>query len=324
MSNPAEAKRALEARLAEFVGKDTGPPSTGPDLVSEAMIRHWCEAMGDANPVYADADAARATVHGGIVAPPTMMQVWIMAGMAMARPGGAGRNRQNDLHALLTESGYPSVVATNCEQEYHRYLRPGEQVTATGVIEAISAEKVTALGSGYFIDTRTIFRVGDEEVGWMTFRVLKFKPNTVAAAAANGAGSGPAAPRRLRPTLGHDNRWWWEALEDGKLLIQKCKACGVLRHPPRPMCGECQSLEWETIESRGAGAVHSFVVIHHPQVPGYEYPLVCALIDLAEGTRFVSNVVGCDAKDVHVGMKVQARIEQVDDELKLPLFRPVK
>jgi uncharacterized OB-fold protein len=51
---------------------------------------------------------------------------------------------------------------------------------------------------------------------------------------------------------------------------------------------------------------------------------VCALIDLAEGTRFVSNVVGCDAKDVHVGMKVQARIEQVDDELKLPLFRPVK
>jgi uncharacterized OB-fold protein len=90
------------------------------------------------------------------------------------------------------------------------------------------------------------------------------------------------------------------------------------------MCGECRSLEWETVESRGAGSVHSFVVIHHPQVPGYEYPLVCALIDLTEGTRFVSNVVGCDPKDVHVGMKVQARIEQVDPELKLPVFRPVK
>jgi uncharacterized OB-fold protein/acyl dehydratase len=324
MSNPAEAKRALEARLAEFVGKDTGPKSVGPDLVNEPMIRHWCEAMGDRNPIYTDAAAARASAHGGIVAPPTMMQAWILAGMAMARPGGAERNRQNDLHALLTESGYPSVVATNCEQEYHRYLRPGEQVTATGVIEAISAEKATALGSGYFIDTRTIFRVGGEEVGWMTFRVLKFKPNARPAAASEDAAATPPAPRRLRPTLGHDNKWWWEALEDGKLLIQKCKACGALRHPPRPMCGECQSLEWETVESRGAGSVHSFVVIHHPQVPGYDYPLVCALIDLAEGTRFVSNVVGCDAKDVHVGMKVQARIEQVDPELKLPLFRPAK
>ena len=57
MSNPAEAKRALEARLAEFVGKDTGPPSVGPDLVNEAMIRHWCEAMGDRDPIYTDGAA---------------------------------------------------------------------------------------------------------------------------------------------------------------------------------------------------------------------------------------------------------------------------
>jgi uncharacterized OB-fold protein/acyl dehydratase len=325
LSNPAEAKRALEARLQEFVGQSTGPPTTGPDLVNEPMIRHWCEGLDDRNPIYTDPAAAKESVHGGIVAPPTMMQAWILRGMAMARPatGDEPADRQNDLHALLTESGYPSVVATNCEQEYHRYLEPGDQVKAATVIESISEEKATALGIGYFIDTRTTFTVGDEEVGWMTFRVLKFKPNQAPAASADEGSAAPMgqAPRRLRPTIGHDNRFWWDGLEEGKFLIQKCSSCGALRHPPRPMCGQCQSIEWETIESTMKGTVHSYVVIHHPPVPGYEYPLVCALIDLEEGIRFVSNVVDCAPGDVHVGMKVEGTIEPVDDEMKLPLFR---
>jgi len=324
LSNPAEAKRALESRLQEFVGQETGPPTTGPDLVNEAMIRHWCESMGDRNPIYTDPAAGKESVHGSLVAPPTMMQAWILRGMAMAQPatGDEPVDRQNDLHALLTESGYPSVVATNCEQEYHRYLKPGDEVKATTVIESVSEEKATALGIGYFIDTRTKFSVDGEEVGWMTFRVLKFKPNAPPAAAAD-AGAGPMsqAPRRLRPTIGHDNRFWWDGLEEGKFLIQKCSSCGALRHPPRPMCGQCQSIEWGTVESTMKGTVHSYVVIHHPPVPGYEYPLVCALIDLEEGIRFVSNVIDCAPGDVHVGMKVEGTIEQVDDEMKLPLFR---
>jgi uncharacterized OB-fold protein/acyl dehydratase len=327
MSNPAQAKAELESRLREFIGQQTGPPSTAPDPVNEAMIHHWCDAMGDALPVYRDPAAARDSVHGGVVAPPTMMQAWILRGMRMADAGAdeGSRDLQNRLHELLTESGYPSVVATNCEQEYHRYLRPGDRVEATTVIESISEQKATALGIGYFIDTRTTFRVDGEEVGWMTFRVLKFKPDAPPAAAADaGEDASPAAPRRLRPTLGHDNRWWWEAVAEGRFLIQRCKACGVLRHPPRPMCGECRSLEWDTVETSGAGTVHSFVVIHHPPVPGYEYPLVCALIDLEGGTRFVSNVIDCDPREVHIGMKVQASIEAVDDEMSLPLFRPVR
>jgi uncharacterized OB-fold protein len=90
------------------------------------------------------------------------------------------------------------------------------------------------------------------------------------------------------------------------------------------MCGECQSLKWESIRSTGAGAVHSYVIMHHPPIPGYDYPLPVALIDLEEGTRIVSNVIDCDLSDLHIGMRVQASIEQVDEELKLPLFRPVK
>jgi uncharacterized OB-fold protein/acyl dehydratase len=315
-------KSELEAKLRAFVGQETGPPHAGPDLVNEPMIRHWCEAMGDQLPVYVDPDAAAKSVHGGLVAPPTMLQAWSMRGMAMAVLDDLPQaDRQLDLHRLLTRAGYPSVVATNCEQEYRRYLRPGDQVVARTVVEAISDEKATALGVGYFIDTRTTFsdQHGDE-VGWMTFRVLKFKPNQPQAAATPTAA--PAKPRRLRPPLGHDNRWWWEGVAAGELRIQRCKACATLRHPPRPMCGRCQSIEWDWIVSKGAGSVYSYVVMHHPPIPGYDFPLPVALVELDEGTRLVANVVGCAPSAVHIGMRVEARIEDADDEMKLPFFHP--
>jgi uncharacterized OB-fold protein/acyl dehydratase len=317
-------KQELEAKLRAYVGRETGPPATGPDPVNEAMIRHWCEAMGDRNPVYTDRAAAEKSVHGGIVAPPTMLQAWSMRGMAMAEPMDPAKDQQLSLHALLTSAGYPSVVATNCEQGYARYLRPGDEVVSRTVIEAISDEKATGLGVGYFVDTRTTFtdQCG-EELGWMTFRVLKFKPNQPPAAAAS-ASAAPAKPRRLAPPLGHDNQWWWEGVAAGELRIQRCKDCGTLRHPPRPMCGKCQSIAWDWIVSKGAGTVYSFVVLHHPPVPGYDYPLPVALVDLDEGTRIVANVAGCAPGEIRIGMRVQARIEAADEQMKLPFFHPVE
>ena len=317
-------KRELEAKLRAFVGQPTGPPFMGPELVNEAMIHHWCDAMGDRNPVYRDADAAKRSAHGGVVAPPTMMQVWIMRGVDMAAPQATSTDGQIQLGRLLVEAGYPSVVATNCEQEYERYLRPGDQIVATTVFESISDEKTTGLGTGYFIDTRTTFRdQHGEQVGWMTFRILRFKPNAPPPAASAGTAV-PAKPRRLRPPLGHDNAWWWEGIEKGELRIQRCKSCGTLRHPPRPMCGRCQSIEWDWLLSKGAGSVYSYVVLHHPPIPGYDFPLPVALIELDEGTRLVANVIGCKPAEVHIGMRVQAHIESADDELSLPFFRPVE
>ncbi len=130
------------------------------------------------------------------------------------------------------------------------------------------------------------------------------------------------APRRMRPVLGKDNGWWWEKINEGQLVIQRCKQCGTLRHPPRPMCWKCHSLEWDHVVACGKGKVYSYVVVHRPKFPGYEYPLVVAVIELEEGTRIVSNIVGIDPKDVHSGMPVQVSIEKVDDQLTLPLFRP--
>jgi len=324
VSDPSASKPAFEARIQAYVGLDEGPPFTYPDAVNEAMIRHWCEAMGDANPAYLDPVAAKRSVHGGLVAPPTMLQTWDMRGFAMSDPSTI-RNKQRELHAVFDAEGYTGVVATDTEQEYARYLRPGDRITSRTRIESISEQKSTGLGVGYFIVTRTVFtdQTG-EEVGWLSFRVLKFRPKQAAAQPAAGAGGAPAKPRRIRSPRGHDNAWWWEACDAGQLLIQKCSECGVLRHPPRPMCGRCQSMRWEPLRASGRGTVHSYTVMHHPPIPGYEFPLPVGLIELEEGTRLVANLAGCRPEEIRIGMRVECSFEDVDESMKLPFFYPVK
>jgi uncharacterized OB-fold protein/acyl dehydratase len=317
------SKEELEKKLATFVGLEIGPPQQPLEPVNESMIFHWCEALGDNNSIYTDPEAAKNSVHGGIVAPPAMLQVWSMRGLEMYRGDGGPTDKQGELHALLSENGYSGVVATNCEQDYTRYLRPGDRISGHTVIESISEEKATALGIGYFINTRTTFAdQNGEEVGWMTFRVLKFKAEKKAQPATTDSGGAAEAPKRMRPVLGHDNKWWWDRINEGELPIQRCKECGTLRHPTRPMCWKCQSLEWDYVVASGKGTVYSFVVIHHPPFPGFEYPLTVAVIELEEGTRLVSNIVGIDHEDVKIGMPVKLSIENVDEEMKLPLFRP--
>lgn len=321
-----DKREELEKKTEAYVGLQIGPPEEGRDPVNVPMVRHWCEALGDRNPVYLDEEVAKASAHGGLIAPPTMLQAWILPGFEMAVPSEEARDKQRELHMIFDAYGYAGVVATNCEQAYHRNLVPGDRVKATTVIEAISDEKATGLGTGYFIDTRTTFHdQNDDEVGWMTFRVLKYIPQEKPADAGDaGAEAAPSVPTRIPPALGHDNEWWWEGLRAGELLIQRCGECGVLRHPPRPMCGECQSIEWDAVAARGPGTVYSYVVIHYPPVPGYEYPLVVAVVDMEEGTRFVSNVVDCDPAQVQVGMPVEASIETFAGDYRWPVFRPAK
>jgi uncharacterized protein len=299
-------------QLQAFEGRQVGPSSRAPEPVNTAMIRHWVEAVGDENPVYLDPDAAAASVHGEIIAPPVMLQAWTMQGLKRKRGEGSA---QDDLMRLLDSGGFTSVVATNCEQEYVRDLHPGDHLSVTSTIESVSPEKKTALGTGHFVTTRQTYTDDSGEVvATMQFRILKYSPAAKAAPATK--------PARPRPAITRDNAFWWEGVQAGKLLIQRCGGCGTLRHPPRPMCPRCQSLEWDTVEASGRGTVHSFVVSHYPQVPAFDYPLAIGLIELDEGTRLVSNVIDIDPADVHVGMPVEVVFQAVDDELTLPLFRP--
>jgi uncharacterized OB-fold protein len=320
------AKSVFESRIQEYVGRLEGPPYTCPDTVNEPMIRHWCEVMGDESPVYTDPVLAQNSAHRGIVAPPTMLQTWDMRGYPMHEPSQI-KNTQRELHRIFDEAGYTGVVATDTEQEFLRYLKPGDSVTSETRIESISDQKATALGLGYFIVTRTHFTDQNAEpVGWLSFRVLKFKPAQQAdTAAATDSPAQPGKPQRIRSPEGHDNGWWWEGFRNHKILIQKCSDCGELRHPCRPMCGACQSMQWESIEASGKGTIHSFTVIHYPPVPGYDYPLPVGLIDLEEGTRIVANIKGCEPGEIQIGMKVEGIVERVseDDSLMLPFFYKV-
>lgn len=324
MAISGREREAFEKKLEAYVGIDIGIEDKSRNPVNEAMIRQWCEAMGDTNPVYLDKASAEASTHGGIVAPPAMLQAWILGGVAMAGGEDDPADKQRELHRLFDAHGFTGVVATNTDQVYLRYLSPGDSLSARTQIESISEQKATGLGIGYFINTRTVFTdQNGEEVGSLTFRVLKFEAGEQAAAADDGGApaAAPGKPQRLKPALGHDNEWWWQHVEKGELAIQRCTGCGVLRHPPRPMCGECQSTDWDVVLSTGEGVINSYVVIRYPEVPGYTYPLVVAVVDLAEGTRYVGNVVDVDPEHVEIGMAVQAHIELVDDEMKLPVFR---
>jgi uncharacterized protein len=314
-------KTAFAARLKEFEGKEAGDPEHGADPVNQPMIRHWVEAVGDDNPVYTDPEAAARSVHGEIVAPPVMLQAWVMRGVR-PRPTDGG-NARDELMTLLDGAGFTSVVATNCEQEYHRYLHLGDHLSTTTIIESVSDEKATGLGVGHFVTTRVDYRTDDGElVATMRFRILKFKPGTGRSAAAEEE-EARERPLRPRPALTQDNAFWFEGARQHRLLIQRCNQCGTLRHPPRPMCSECRSYEWDVVDASGRGTVYSFVVNHYPQVPAFDYPLAVGLIELEEGTRLVANVIGVETSKIQVGMPVEVEWVDHDPGLSLPAFRPL-
>jgi len=329
-----------EAALQAFAGVSGGPGHQAPDPVNVPMIRHWVEAMGDDNPVYLDDAAAREAGFPSIVAPPSMLQAWIMRGLKVsreveaARAAGAptGDSPSDRVMTLLDEGGYTSVVATNCDQRYLRPLVPGDLLSVESVIESVSPQKTTGLGVGRFLTNRLDFTDQHGElVATMRFRILKFRPR-LPTGADDGTRTEPeeppapqktsGRPLRPRPALTQDNRFFFEGTRRGELLIQRCADCGTLRHPPRPACGTCRSFAWDTVRSSGRGTVYSFVVNHHPQVPAFDYPLTVALVELEEGTRLVANVAGFAPGEMVIGVPVRASFEAFDDELTLPVFRP--
>src|ERR1700756_4742104 len=277
----------IKEKVAEITAAVVATPRAARDPVNRPTINNWVEALGDRNPIYTAEAAARDAGHPGIVAPPAMIQVWTMFGLGGERPTD---DPMGPMMALFDGAGYVGVVATNCEQTYHRYLRPGEQVSISAELTDVIGPKRTALGGGYFINQRITWRVGDEDVAEMNWRIMKFRPKEE---------DKPAVPDDLdpdammRPAPSRDTAFFWEGVANHELRIQR-RRDGTLQHPPVPAIWQDKQAPIDYVVSSGRGAVFSFVVHHAPKVPGRSLPFVIALVELEEGGRMLGGLSEVD------------------------------
>lgn len=291
-------------RTNQIKARGNSSARQAPDPVNVPMIRQWAEAIGDTNPRWAPGPDTEA--------PPAMAQVWTMYGLNPERMPG---DPLPDTMQVLDDAGYTSVLGTNCDQTYTRTLRPGEVVSISTRLDEVVGPKATGVGEGYFITTQSTWTVGDEEVATMKFRVLKFKPGTGRPSVDKSKSS--------RPMINRDTAFFWEGTAIGELRIQKCNACGELRHPPGPVCPSCHTMDRGYVVASGKGRVHSFVVHHAPVVPGKKLPLTLVLVDLDEGVRMVGEVSGRPGGGtVAIGDPVMVWFDPIDDEVTLAKWRP--
>jgi hypothetical protein len=319
MREPVPTPQWLTA-LRSHVGAPAATPRTAPDPVNVPMIRRWCEAMGETSRLYRDQASAQRPNGQGVIAPPAMLEVW-----TMGRYRADGKRERGNLLGIdeLDAAGFTSVVATNLEQTYLRDLQPGDLLTEQVLLESVSDEKRTALGVGHFLDYS--YRFTDQHgalVGTMRFRILKFRAAAQSTARAAPAVAAPQRPPHPRPAITRDSAFFWDGLRERRLLLRKCARCAHLHHPPGPMCPRCHSMEWETQAASGRGTIHSFVIVHQPQLPGFDYPLPVALIDLEEGVRLVANLAGISAAQARIGLPVEVQFLEVEPGYILYAFGP--
>lgn len=296
----------LSSGIEQILGSGRSKPRVGRDPVNQPMIRHWVDALGDKNPIYVDEAAARAAGHPGVVAPPAMIQVWTMMGLGGERPADDPLGK---IMELFDGAGYVGVVATNCEQTYHRYLQPGEEVSVTAEVTDIVGPKSTGLGEGYFVTQKIRWWVNGGEdaecVADMIWRILKFLPKE------NGEPAPAEVPddldpsKMMRPSWSRDSAFFWEGIADHELRIQR-RPDGSLQHPPVPALWKDKTETTDYVVASGNGTVFSYVVHHAPKVPGRSLPFVIALVELEEGVRMLGELRGVDVAEVRIGMPVRA------------------
>jgi len=134
--------------------------------------------------------------------------------------------------------------------------------------------------------------------------------------------------RKPLPAITTEAKPFWDAAAQQKLVIQRCKECNAWVWTPRPSCNECGSEKVEWTPMSGKGEVYSFTVIR--QIAGRaasqafqnDIPYVVAWVDLDEGPRMITNIIGCPVEKVSLGMKVSVVFEQASKDVWLPKFKP--
>lgn len=147
----------------------------GLDEVCKPMIRHWCEVMEDTNPLYTDEAYAKASEYGGIIAPPTQVQVYTMNPLWPKTEREP--NEMEKLVALFKQHGYTAIVATEQVQEYGVPMHLGDCISYQIEVSSVSPQKQTARGLGYFATfLYTYTNQRDEIVCKQSFTILVYQP----------------------------------------------------------------------------------------------------------------------------------------------------
>lgn len=126
---------------------------------------------------------------------------------------------------------------------------------------------------------------------------------------------------RPDPIVTLDSKEFWDGADRGELVVQQCGKCSTFHHPPRPMCPKCHATQMRAVKASGRGTVYSYCIPIHPPSIGFAAPPIVALIDLEEGVRIVSNLVGIEYEKVTNGMKVEVEFEPTSGGHQVPVFR---
>lgn len=126
----------------------------------------------------------------------------------------------------------------------------------------------------------------------------------------------------LMPISNADSAPYWEAASRDILLIRICRQCGQSHFMPRYICPFCWSDELDWVEASGRGTIYSFTIVHRASDPSFadRTPYVLALVELAEGPRMVSNIIGADALESRIGYAVSVQFEDRPNDTKVPQF----
>ena len=121
-----------------------------------------------------------------------------------------------------------------------------------------------------------------------------------------------------------ESREFWEDVKARRLMLQRCRACGRFRFYPRAVCPHCLSGDFERVTASGKGSLYSFTVCHRPAAEAFaaNVPYVVALVDLDEGVRLMSNLIGCPPGQARVGMHVEVVFEDASPDITLYKFTP--
>lgn len=126
----------------------------------------------------------------------------------------------------------------------------------------------------------------------------------------------------IPPAITEETDAFWAAAAEGRLLVERCTACGAESHPPRGVCRSCRGRTVEPVEITGRGTVYSLTVNHQRWLPDLEVPFAVVLVEFEghPGVRVTGRLRGCDPEDARIGMPVEVGFEAGPGGVSIPSF----